>query len=384
MDFSLTGEQIGFQQQVRSLARAVCSPGAAERDATGAFPRQELQRLGEEGLLGLRVPRELGGSPRDSLSSVLAIAAVSEADASVGLLLGFHNLVVCEAIREAASSECREKLLPELAGGAHLGALALYDAQTSGETFVPAAALAEAGGFRIDGEKPLVPGARGAGGFLLYARGASEAGRRTKRPRIVLYVPRSLAGVEVDEPSRIFGVRASGACRVRFAGCRVEGSMRLFADDDGRGAARALLSAADLVVAAQAVGIATAAFEKATARALEKPGGGESVSGRQSVQWKLADMGTFLEAATLLLLRAASAQERGDPYAYEAAQAKAFAGRAAVRVAENAMLITGALGAITDFGVERHWRDAMTTEMNPSTRDETLLAVARALLEGPR
>jgi butyryl-CoA dehydrogenase len=381
MDFSLSDQQNHFEAQVRSLADRVCSATAADRDESASFPHEELKRMASEGLLSLGAPATSGGSGRDTISICLAIAAVSEADASIGLLIGFHNLV-CDLLSRAASPEARDELLPGLLGRGGLAALALYERGPGGPGFEPAVVHPEEGGFRVSGAKPHVPGARGAEGFLVYARTA-DAGRAGRaRSRVMLYVPRTTPGVVVEEPERIFGVRSSGACRVRFDDCRVPERWRLFAGAaDPRDASRALLSSADLVVAAQAVGIGAAAFEKARVRAHQKGSDGETIGSRQSVQWKIADMATYLDAARLILLRAASAADRGELYAYEAAQAKVFAGRAAVRIAEGAMLIAGASGAITDFGVERHWRDAMTTEMNPSTRDETMLAVARTLVE---
>jgi alkylation response protein AidB-like acyl-CoA dehydrogenase len=386
---SEAGEGLAFlptdaQESARSRAAmdaaAICLRGAADRDVNRAFPAEELRALGRRGWFAARLGADEGGLGLDETASALATIEFSRACASIGLLLGFHNAVVVEALVRFASDELRSRWLPAVVRGEALGAVAFSDPSTVDPSMRAAEAIHEKDRIRLDGIKAFVPGASGADLFLVYA--FADSGGRAPRPRTLLFVSRETEGLTVAPPDPLVGVRASGTATVRFKACLLDPSCALVGD--GRTRVRELLAAADLVVAAQAVGIGTAAVERAVVRANEREASGALVGSRQGVQFMIADMLTTLDASRLLVLRAASARARGGSFAYEAAQAKAYAGRAAVRIADSAIEMLGGAGSLADFGIERHWRDAKTTELNPDTRESALLHIARHLLEEPR
>jgi alkylation response protein AidB-like acyl-CoA dehydrogenase len=379
MLLSLTPSQDQFREKAQGTAREVCAPGAAERDTTSSFPEKELRSLGGGGWLGMLVAEGAGGSGIDELSAALSVTEFSRACASIGLLIGFHNFLVCSCLDRHGTEEMKTTYLPKLASGEMLGAVALSDPATADEGVKPACAVLTEQGILIRGTKRFVVGAAGAGLFLLYA--ATECVEQDHpRARMLLVVPRETPGLSISAPDPLVGVRATGTASLRFDDCVVPVSMSIGAAGEGRKIGKELLAAADLVVAAQAVGIGTAAMEKAVERAREREADGAFVGSRQSVQFMIAEMQVQLSASRLFVQRAVDARGRGS-CAYQAAQAKTFAGRAAVEIADLAIQILGGDGSLADHGIERHWRDAKTCELNPSTREVAHLLVARHLLE---
>jgi butyryl-CoA dehydrogenase len=383
MESLLTPAQIRLRGEARAAAAEIVAPGAVGRDAAGEFPATEIRALAERGFLGTMLDPARGGQGRDATSALLAAIEISKACASTGLLVGFHTLVVGPLTAQRVRPEVGDSIVRALATGAMLGAVAMTDPPSTGAAFAPAQAFPEGDCVVLRGGKLFVPAAAGADLFLVYARwsdSAAGAGRR----RALLLVPRGAPGVAIDPADSIFGVRAAGVASLRFCDCRVESTHLLGGVEDARTLAPAILAPASLAVAAQAVGIAEAIFEKILARASGREPSGATLGARQPIQWKLADMRVQLDASRLLALRAADAWDRGQPFAYEAYQAKVTAGRAAARIADEAIQVVGGSGAIQDGGVERHWRDAKTTELNPISREAAQLAIARHLLEEPR
>lgn len=378
--FLPTSEQAAAGARAAADATEICLPGAAGRDIDRSFPAAELKELGRRGWLGARLSADAGGLGLDEVSSALVFAELSRACASIGLLLGFHNAVFLDALVRFASDEVRAHWLARVARGEALGAIAFTDPSAVDPKAHALEAILDGDRIRLNGTKAFVPGAVGADLFLVYA--FADSGGKAPRARTLLFVPRETAGLSIGTADPLVGVRASGTATVRFDGCELPVSHAL--PGDGRKMARELLAAADLVVASQAVGIAAAAVERATARANERDSTGAMVGSYQGVQFMIADMLTSLDASRLFVLRAACAREHEGAFAYEAAQARAHAGHAAVRIADAAIQILGGAGSLTDYGIERHWRDAKTTELNPATRETALLIVARRLLEETR
>lgn len=381
MESLLTAQQLRHRDSARTAAEELVAPGAVDRDASCAFPSGELRCLGGRGFLGPTVEAVYGGQGLDTVSALLAVTEISKACASTGLLAGFHTLVVEPLLAMRGSAELRHGSLPALARGECLTALAMTDPPTPADG--PAYAFADEDHVLLRGAKSFVPGALAAELFLVYARwGESPTGGG--RRRVLLLVPRDTPGLQVGPADPIFGVRAAGVAPVRFNNCRLAFSNLLGEAEDARSLSGVVLAPANLAVAGQAVGIAMAIADKIVARASEREPSGSPVGARQPIQWKLADMQLQLDAARLLSLRAAAACDRGEPFDYEALQAKVFAGRAAARIADEAIQVFGGTGAIRDGGVERHWRDAKTTELNPVSREAAQLAISRHLLEEAR
>ena len=380
MEFAPTPAQEEIREEARRIAEEVCAPEAAARDARGVFPRREIDRLAEAGWLGMRLDPPSGGRGLDAVSAALAVEEFSRGCASIGLLIGFHNFIVCDAVARHATADVRQDLLPKLARGDLFGAVALADPTTSTGEETAAVAIPDRDTFQLRGVKPFVPGAVGAGLFLVYAfTGGAEAD--PPPGRIVLLVPRSTPGLSVGPPDPLVGVRASGTASLTFEDCVVPAAFRLDTKAQAHTIVKDLLVSADLVVAAQAVGIARAALETSIGRAGERELSDSLVGSHQSVQFMIAGMLVALDASRLLLLRAAQAYERGSACAYEAVQAKAYSGRAAVEIADAAIQVLGGDGTLADHGIERQWRDAKTCELNPSTREAAQLFIARCLIE---
>lgn len=405
MESLLSASQIRLRQEARSLAESLLREGAEGRDRSAAFPSEEIRALARRGYLGMTGDPSHGGQGWDRLAASLVLIELARGCASTALVVGFHALVVCEAISRSASSALKSRHLPSLLRGESLGALAMSDPSALGAPPDPATAWTEGDRLILRGSRESVPGATAADLFLVYAQvgseqdggdagvprtrrettgvGASSAADASPRRRALLLVPRGTPGLRIGPGSPPFGVRAAGVADVRFDECVVPSDQELAPPGEPRAVSGPILADADLVVASQAVGIAEEAFEKAVVRTKERDASGAHVGSRQSIQWKLADMQVLLDAARLFCLRAAIAADRGEAgYAREAAQAKCFAGRAAARIADEAVQVFGSAGAIADGGIERHWRDAKTTELNPTSREAALLSMARSLLGG--
>lgn len=383
MAFSPSFEEAEIQERARDAALEIIAPGAAERDRIGVFPAEEIRNLAARGWLGRRGASEGDGS----LAPLLAVTEFSRACASVGLLVGLHDLLVHRAVARYASREAQDAFLARLGRGEVFGAAAFPDPMMEQPAGGLAAAATRSGsGYVLRGVKSFVPGAIGADLFIVYAfLDGAGAERHGRRERCLLIVPRAAEGLSIDPPDALVGVRASGTATIRFDECPVPESFRLAPGAWARAIAKEMLACADLVVAAQAVGIAEAALEKAVRHAQERESSGGLVGGHESVQFKIADMRTSIEASRLFVQRAAIALDADDPgFAYCAAQARGFAARGAVEVADDAIQIHGGAGSLAGHGIERHWRDAKTTELNPSTRESALLEVARHLLEEAR
>lgn len=375
MHLILTEEQERVRERMRSFAEPLLVPASEKRDAEGRFPSEEIASLGAHGVLGLALPAGVGGGGMSLAAAAISLAEVSRCCASTGLVAGFHALVVSRLIFEQGSAALRERFLPGLARGEMLSALATADPPASKED-LPAACAQRAGeGWVLDGVKQYVTAAGEADLIAVYARVRGEA-----HARVLLLVEKGTRGFHAGAVDPLFGVRAAGVAPIRFEGCSVPHEFQIGDEGPARERSSRLFALANLAVASQAVGIATAAFEKAVARASQQEPSGSLLGSRQPYQWKLADMKTSLDASLLFLVRAAEAVEAGDG-GYEAAQAKAYAGRSAARIADEAVQVFGGSGAITDGGVERHWRDAKTTELNPTSRETALLWIARHLLE---
>lgn len=376
--FPLTREQLDLRDRARLAAAEIALPGAAARDVERRFPESEIARLSAAGWLGMTAGEEQGGTAIDTVSTAIVVTEFSRACASIGLLIAFHTLVV-ETLRRSADPEARKRYLPALATGDTLGALALADpVADSGRA--PADAEAGDGGYTLRNWKAFVPGAVGAGLFLVYAYAGRDAGR-PPHPRIFLLVPAGEARLAVGEADALIGVRGSGTASIRFDSLQIPRSHVVGPAEEVRSQLREILALADILVTAQAVGIAEAAHEQAVAFALSRDSGGSISGARQRIQFPIADMRVGLDASRLLLLRACLARDAGGDFIYEAAQARGFASRAAVRIADSAIQIAGGAGSLADHGIERLFRDAKTTELNPSTRETAMLTASRHLLE---
>ena len=376
MDFELTPEQREIQAVAREFAEAEIEPHAAEWDREHRFPEELYPKLAALGLMGVCVPEEYGGAGADFVSYVLVLEELSRADAGVGVTVAVHTSAVTLPILRFGTEEQRARFVPPLARGEVLGAFALTEAEAGSDAgSLRTSATPQGGGWRITGSKRFISTARHAGTFLLFARtdpSTSDAGGVSA---FVLDADH----VRVTRDEEKLGLNSTTTSDV-VVDAHVDGDRLL--GDEGKGftIAMATLDGGRIGIAAQAVGIAQAAYEAARAYALERWQFGKPIAEQQAIQHKLANMSMEIDAARLLVLRAAWLKEHGRPHAEEGAKAKLFASETARRQTAEAIQIFGGYGYTKEFPVERYYRDAKVTEIYEGTSEIQRLVIARSLL----
>jgi alkylation response protein AidB-like acyl-CoA dehydrogenase len=376
MDFELSAEQREIQALAREFAAAEIEPHATEWDRAHGFPPELLARLAEVGLLGVCVPEEDGGGGADFLSYVLVLEELSRADAGVGVTVAVHTSACTLPLLAWGDDGQRSRFVPPLARGEALGAFALTE-PGAGSDAGSLATRAERsdGGWRISGTKQWITNGAFAETFLLFARtGAADAGARGVSAFVL-----DAAHVRVTREEEKLGLNSSSTSDLAID-AEVPGDRLLGELDRGFRIAMSTLDGGRIGIAAQAVGIAQAAYDVARAYALERRAFGRPIAEFQAIQQKLADMATEIAAARLLVHRAALAKDAGRPHTVEGAQAKLFASEMARRQTAEAIQVLGGYGYTKEFPVERYYRDAKITEIYEGTSEIQRLVIARHIL----
>ncbi|MBE0598414.1 MAG: acyl-CoA dehydrogenase family protein [Desulfuromonadales bacterium] len=379
MTFDLTPEQLGFRDRLRRLAADVVAPGAGQRDQEQRFPTEVITRLAGEGLLGVTVPVACGGLGLDPLSFALAIEEVARQDGSVALILASHNSLACGHLLLAGTPEQQRRWLPELASGRRLGAWALAEAESGSDAAAMKTQAERAtGGWRLNGVKMFVTQGTTAGLYIVLARTAAEA----KKPHGIsaFLLEAGTPGLQPGRPLSKFGCRASDTATLVLRDVVVPEENLLGREGEGFFAAKQLLDHGRIGIAAMAVGLARACLEDAVGYAGKRQQFGQPLGKFQAIQWMLADMGTELEAARLLVHRAAVLQGAGRPCSRESAMAKLFASEAASRAANKALQIHGGYGYLSSLPVERYLRDAKLCEIGEGTSEIQRMVIAKSIL----
>jgi alkylation response protein AidB-like acyl-CoA dehydrogenase len=373
MEFELSAEQREIQALAREFAEAEIEPHAAEWDREHHFPHDLYDRLGELGLMGVCVPEELGGAGADFLSYMLVLEELSRGDAGVGVTVAVHTSAATLPIVANGTREQREELVPPLARGERLGAFALTEAESGSDAAsLRARAEPDGDGWRITGRKQWATNARHAGTFVLFAR--TDAGISC------FLVDGGSEGLEISGEEEKLGLNSSSTADVVLDGVKVSGNRLLGEEGKGFRIAMTTLDGGRIGIAAQALGIAQAAYDVAHAYALERRQFGKRISDFQAIQWKLADMATEIEAARMLVYRAAWLREQGRPHTEAGAMAKLFASSVARRQTAEAIQVLGGYGYTKEFPVERYYRDAKITEIYEGTSEIQRLVIAREIL----
>jgi alkylation response protein AidB-like acyl-CoA dehydrogenase len=373
MEFELSAEQREIQALAREFAEAEIEPHAAEWDREHHFPRDLYDRLGELGLMGVCVPEELGGAGADFLSYMLVLEELSRGDAGVGVTVAVHTSAATLPIVANGTREQREELVPPLARGERLGAFALTEAESGSDAAsLRARAEPDGEGWRITGRKQWATNARYAGTFVLFAR---------TDPGISCFlVDGESKGLEISGEEEKLGLNSSSTADVVLDEVKVSENRLLGEEGKGFRIAMTTLDGGRIGIAAQALGIAQAAYDVAHAYALERRQFGKRISDFQAIQWKLADMATEIEAARMLVYRAAWLREQGRPHTEAGAMAKLFASSVARRQTAEAIQVLGGYGYTKEFPVERYYRDAKITEIYEGTSEIQRLVIAREIL----
>ena len=377
MDFGLTADQREIQSLARDFARAEIEPHAAQWDRDHHFPRDLDVKLAELGLMGVCIPEEYGGASADFLSYILVLEELSRADAGVGVTVAVHTSAVTLPILTFGTDEQRSRFVPPLARGDVIGAFALTEPGSGSDAgSLRTRAAPDGDGWRLSGQKTFISTARYAGTLVLFARtDADTAGARGVSAFIL-----DADHIRVTRDEEKLGLNSSVTNDLVVEDARVGRDRLLGEENRGFRVAMSTLDGGRIGIAAQALGIAQAAYDVARSYALERRQFGKRIADFQAIQWKLADMSTEIDAARLLVYRAAWLKEQGEPHAEAGAKAKLFASEMARRQTAEAIQVLGGYGYTKEFPVERYYRDAKVTEIYEGTSEIQRLVIARSIL----
>ncbi|MCB9210231.1 MAG: acyl-CoA dehydrogenase [Ignavibacteriales bacterium] len=379
MDFLLTEEQQMIKQTARDFAEQEIAPTAIERDKTGTFPTEIVQKLGELGFMGMMVDPKYDGAGMDTVSYALAMMEISKVDASVGVIMSVNNSLVTFGLEKWASEEVKEKYLKPLARGEKLGAFALSEPEAGSDATQQQTQAEQDGDFWVlNGMKNWITNGKSADYYIVFA----QTDREKRHKGITAFIVEKgtegfTHGVKEDK----LGIRSSDTCSLSFDNCRVPKENILWEVGKGFNFAMNTLNGGRYGIASQAVGIAMGAFEKALKYSKERKAFGTEISNHQAIQFKLADMATKIEAAKLLTLQACGLKDAGKDYIKEASMAKLYASEVAVEVSREAIQILGGYGYVREYEVERMYRDAKITEIYEGTSEIQRIIIGRSILK---
>ncbi|MFN4310704.1 MAG: acyl-CoA dehydrogenase family protein [Ferrovibrio sp.] len=373
----LSQEQQMVRDMARDFARDRLAPGAAERDRTAEPPRELLREMGALGLMGMGIPEEWGGAGTDFVSYVLALEEIAAADGAVSTIMSVNNSPVCAALLRYGTPAQKERFLKPLARGEWIGAFCLTEPQAGSDaSALKTRARREGDGWVINGVKQFITSGSIAKLALVFAVSDPGAG---KRGISCFLVPTDTPGYQVASVEKKLGQKCSDTCQIVFDNLKVGPDALLGAEGEGYRIALANLESGRIGIAAQATGMARAAFEAALAYAGQREAFGTAIINHQAIGFRLADMATRIEAARQLLLNAARLKDAGQPCLKEASMAKLFASEMAERVCSDAIQIHGGYGYLADFPVERIYRDVRVCQIYEGTSDVQRLVISRAL-----
>jgi butyryl-CoA dehydrogenase len=376
VDFELTAEQREIKALARDFAEAEIDPHAAEWDREHRFPRELYPKLAELGLMGVCIPEDLGGAGADFLSYILVLEELSRADAGVGVTVAVHTSAVTLPILTFGTEEQRARFVPPLARGETIGAFALTETESGSDAgSLRTTATREGDSWRISGTKQFISTAEFAGTFLLFARTDQE----TPGARGVSAFILDADHIRVTGAEEKLGLNSSTTNSIAVDAF-VDTDRMLHDEGKGFTVAMATLDGGRIGIAAQALGIAQAAYDAAREYAVERKQFGQRIADFQAIQWKLADMATEIDAARMLVYLAAWLKQQGKPHTEAGAKAKLFASEMARRQTAEAIQIFGGYGYTKEFPVERYYRDAKITEIYEGTSEIQRLVIARSLL----
>jgi butyryl-CoA dehydrogenase len=377
MDFALSDDQREIQALAREVAKEKIEPHAADWDREHRFPRELFTELAELGLMGVCIPEAYGGAGADFLSYVLVLEELSRADAGVGVTVAVHTSAVSLPLLTFGTDEQRSRFVPPLARGETLGAFALTEPEAGSDAgSLRTSARPDGDGWRISGSKQWITNGSHAGTFLLFARTDAD----TPGPKGVSAFVLDADHVRITRTEEKLGLNSSVTNDLVVEDASVSRDRLLHEEGKGFEVAMTTLDGGRIGIAAQALGIAQAAYDVARAYALERRQFGKRIGDFQAIQWKLADMATEIDAARLLVYRAAWLKQEGRPHGEEGAKAKLFASETARRQTGEAIQILGGYGYTKEFPVERYYRDAKITEIYEGTSEIQRLVIARSVL----
>lgn len=382
--FDLSDDQRAVLGPLREVLVQNVAPGAVDRDVDGDFPWPVVKELAQLGLFGLQVPERYGGSSLDSATAALIIEEIAAVDGSLALTVASHNSLCVGHLLQAASDRQKEQWLPALASGEKLGAWCLTEPGAGSDAAaLTTRATATAGGWSISGSKVFITQGTVAGSYVVVARTADPAADEPRSGGISAFiVDGANPGLERGLPEHKLGLHSSDTTPLTFADMQVGSEQLLGARGGAFDDVTAVLCGGRIGIGAMGIGLGRAALETAARYALERTQFGKAIARHQAVAFKIATMATELEAARLLVLKAAALRDAGRDYTSAASMAKLKGSVAGVEACDAAIQILGGNGYMRDYQVERMWRDARLTRIGEGTDEIQHLIIAREYLRG--
>jgi alkylation response protein AidB-like acyl-CoA dehydrogenase len=378
MLFQLSEEQLMIQQAARDFAQTELKPGVIERDEHQKFPAEQVRKLGELGFLGMMVSEEFGGSGLDALSYVLVMEELSKIDASASVVVSVNNSLVCYGLEAFGSGFQKEKYLIPLASGQKIGAFCLSEPEAGSDATSQHTTAEDMGDhYLLNGTKNWITNGGTASTYLVIAQTHPELKHKGINAFIV---EKGMEGFTVGPKENKMGIRGSDTHSLMFDDVKVPKENRIGEDGFGFKFAMKTLEGGRIGIAAQALGIAAGAYELALAYAKQRKSFGKPISDHQAIAFKLADMATQIEAARMLVYKAAWLKDQGLSYTLAGSMAKLYASKVAMDVTVEAVQVHGGYGFVKEYHVERLMRDAKITQIYEGTSEIQQLVISREIL----
>ena len=377
MNFILTEEHLAVRDAARDFAQLELLPGVIERDEKQTFPKDLIKKMADLGFMGMMTQPKYNGSGMDTISYVIALEEIAKVDASAAVIMSVNNSLVCWAIEKYGTDEQKEKYLKRLASGEKIGAFCLSEPEAGSDaTHIKTFALDQGEHFLVNGIKNWITNGNCASFYLLIAQTNPDLGYKGINAFIV---EKEWEGIKLGPKENKMGIRGSDTHSIMFNDVRIPKKNRLGEEGFGFKLAMQILNGGRIGIAAQALGIASGAFELSLKYSRERRSFGLPIFQHQGIQFKLSEMATSIEAARLLTYQAAFLKDSGKSYVKESAMAKLFASQTAMDVTTDAVQIHGGYGYVKDYHVERMMRDAKITQIYEGTSEIQKLVIGREL-----
>jgi len=380
MNIKLTEEQISVREAAREFARTICKPGVIQRDTTMQYPYDEVKQMAELGFMGMMVDPLFGGSGLDTISYVLAMEEISKVDNSCSVIMSVNNSLVCWGIEHYGTEEQKVKYLPLLSSGEWIGSFCLSEPEAGSDATHQRTQATDMGDYYLlNGTKNWITNGSTSKIHIVIAQ--TEPGKGTAGISAFL-VESAWDGVKIGAKEDKLGIRSSDTTSITYTDVKVPKGNRLGSDGEGFKIAMKILDGGRIGIAAQALGIAGGAYELALAYSKEREAFGKPINQHQGVSFKLAQMATDIEAAKLMVYRAAWLKDEGLPYNTASAMAKLFASEVAMKTTIEAVQIHGGYGFVKEYHVERLMRDAKITQIYEGTSEIQQIVISRSVIQG--
>ena len=379
MNFNLSEEHIMIRDAARDFAKTELLPGVIERDENQAFPNEQIKKLGELGFMGMMVDPKYGGAGMDTISYVLAMEELSKVDASASVVVSVNNSLVCWGLEKYGTDQQKQKYLVPLAKGEIIGAFCLSEPEAGSDaTSQQTTAIDMGDHYLLNGTKNWITNGNTASVYLVIAQTNPEKGHRGIN---ALIVEKDMLGFEVGLKENKLGIRGSDTHSLLFNDVKVPKENRIGEDGFGFKFAMSTLSGGRIGIAAQALGIASGAYELSLEYSKQRKAFGKAISDHQAIAFKLADMATEIEAARLLCLKSAWLKDNKMNFDKESAMAKVFSSEVAMKTTTEAVQIHGGYGFVKEYHVERLMRDAKITQIYEGTSEIQRIVISRSILK---